>query len=99
MSSGPRLIDMSPHTRQLMLKICDGDSRVPPILYQLYRYRRHHEMCQWIVDHRLIGPQLIAWLKNDFEGSPMKMAAFIISKLEHERKMRPVLIDRDYLPS
>lgn len=90
---------MNEATRQLMLRICDDDSRIPPILYQLYRYRRRHEIFQWIVDHRYTGAQLLAWLRISHEGSPMKLAAFVISRLEREKTARPVLIDRDWVNS
>jgi hypothetical protein len=91
-------MEMDESTRQLMLRICDGDMRIPPVLYQLYHYRRRHEIFEWIVKHRITGAQFVAWLQGVHENSPMTLAAFVISKLEHEKKMRPVLIDRDYAP-
>lgn len=90
-------MEMPEATRQLMLRICDGNADLPPILYQLYRYRRRHEIFEWIVKHGFTGKQLIAWMHSAHEGSPMRMAAFVISKLEREKRPRPVLIDRDYL--
>lgn len=92
-------VEMPEATRQLMLRICDGCPHIPPVLYQLYRYRRRHEIFEWLVQHHFIGVQLLGWLKAQHEGSPLKLAAFVISMLEREARPRPVVIDRDYLPN
>lgn len=97
MSDTPRLIPMSEGLRQAMLRLCDGDARVPPILHQLWSYRRRDEIYAWLLANRFTGGSLVNLLKFQFKMSSMTMAAFIIAKLEHEKKMRPVLAGKDFI--
>lgn len=91
-------MEMDETTRQLMLRVCDGDARIPPIVFQLFFYRRCHEIFEWLVKHHFTGDRLVGLLREGYENSPMRLGAFVISRLERADKMRPVEFGKDWLP-
>lgn len=93
-------MEMNESTRQLMLRICDGDTdQVPKILFLIFKdYPRHHEMFEWLVRHRIIGKTFLGFFRESHQNSPMLLTAFLISKIEHEKKMRPIIFGEDFIP-
>ena len=60
---------MDSQTRALMLKICEGDMRVPPYLFMVKDNPRRIEFMSYLVQKGLVGGQFILWLQNHYGGS------------------------------
>jgi tRNA A37 threonylcarbamoyladenosine biosynthesis protein TsaE len=88
---------MSEERRILHLMVMDGDASAAPLLYHLDKYRRADELLKWLIRNGLTGRRFVEWVKCEHGNSVLKAGAYLLMKIEHEKKTRPVLIGDDYL--
>lgn len=77
---------MSPGIRELFMRVTDGDQRLLPMMHQLWHYRRHPELLNWLIGRRITGPLFFQFVKVEFDGSVMAMVKYILSVLDSDQK-------------
>lgn len=90
---------MNPRRRALMFRVMDGRPDVLPYLHFLDRFVRCDDILSWLIENRLTGKQFLSWSKELFGVSMLKMAAFVLSRLEKQtgKTKRPVIVGKDVL--
>lgn len=88
---------MSPRRRELILKVCDGDSRVLPALHMCTQFYRCDEMVEWLLKHKITGHNLWDWIKESHGGSYFSMAKFVLTRVKREAVLQPVIAGRDFI--
>jgi hypothetical protein len=83
-------------TRDLTLKVLDGDPRVIGYLRHFQHYAMQQEMLRWLVDARLTGREFIAWAREK-KASPMEAARFILGRLAKEAGPKKIELGKDWI--
>jgi len=83
---------MTESTRQLMLKIIDGQETVVRFCYFLSQFKRQDQMLQFLINARLTGRTLVDWLKVNFQNSFLEASAFILRYVKGDAEKQPVFL-------
>lgn len=88
---------LTPETRELMLKVCDGHPEVPKLLFFFLKMRRRDDMLRWCLANKMKGNEFMLFFKNECDSSPLEMMKTIKNRVERLDKIAPVLVGRDYI--
>ena len=85
---------MTPRLRDLMLRVIDGDPRVLPYMFDLYRTLHVTRVLQMALERGLTGYRFIEWTKTPegvsilgaaySEALPEKLNASVVNKMERD---------------
>lgn len=84
--------------RQMMLKVMDGDMRIPPILFSWKDFARIDDVLEWCIRNRMTGKNLYTWLYGTFRNSILNPLHFIVAKIDKDPEYKPFIVGRDFLP-
>lgn len=91
---------MTPQRRALFFRVLADYQPVEellPILQHLDAFRRCDEMLAWLIANRITGKQLHLWMAFQHQRSMLKMAAYILQRLNRDPAPKPILVGVDYL--
>jgi DNA-binding CsgD family transcriptional regulator len=87
---------MSPKERELHLRVADGNPDALPFLYTFHSFVRCQEILSWLIEHRITGERFLEWIIKEHDKRVLSAGAFVLSKLEKEKTLKPVLAGRDF---
>ncbi len=87
---------MSERRRAQMLLIGDGVISIPHYLYYLDRLTRCDEVLDFLIREKLIGQKLADCIQFEHGNSVLRFAQWAIMKLDHEKKMKPIIAGKDF---
>lgn len=89
---------MTERRRHMMLIIAESNQAVLPILHMIDDYVRCDDILDWIIRNRLTGEEVVSMIKFQFKMSPLTFIKWVLSKIDKERELRPILMGRDMKP-
>lgn len=87
---------MSPLRTNLMMKIIDGDHRIPPLMYNFDRLVRCDELLKWLVNNNLTGVNFLGFLLEN-SNSFLQTAAEITRRVDKDKICKPIFAGRDFI--
>jgi hypothetical protein len=81
---------MNQATRELLLKVCDGNMRVPPHLFELRNHPKQFEFLRYLVAAQLTGKTFLEWLEFKYENK-IERAIAAWAKC-NEPRSRPIVL-------
>jgi hypothetical protein len=83
---------MTPFTRDLILKVMDGDIRLGRLMWVFANHKRCDEMLIWCLKNNLKGKELFEWADSvwGFKFS-LPVLQFISKKLDRDLEVKPIL--------
>lgn len=87
---------MTSARRDLMLRIYDGEEQVLRVLYRMQGLTRLDEVLSWLVEARLTGKNLLAWMRIQHENSLLKTVSFILMRVNNDKAVQPLFIGKDW---
>lgn len=82
--------------RGLYLDVWAGEAQALYILWGFNKFLRLDEALLWLVANKITGKKFISWFQEDMGGSHLMSMSFMLKKIEHEKKLRPVLLGKDF---
>lgn len=80
-----------------MLRICDGDMRVPPYLYIFNSHKRVDEVLDWMLRNHFTGKNFILWAQGVHERSILEVIKEILMRIDKEKEIKPIIAGIDYI--
>lgn len=89
---------MSPWRREKMLMLNNGDinHQVNHILRIIDGHRRCDEVLAWCLRSGLTGDNIVEMVRYQFGFSPLTFLKWVLSKIDKENELRPVLVGKDW---
>lgn len=84
-------------TKELMLIVIDNNMALVPIMHQLSHYRDVNKFLKWLIMNRIIGFNLLDWLKINHNNSVMGMVKFITRYHNKELEDRAIILGKDWI--
>lgn len=88
---------IDPKTRDLMLRVFDGDCRVLPHLHRMANLVRIDEVLEYLIREGITGRKFIAWLDEKHRKSLLKAMSFILMRVNRDLIVRPLIHGKDLL--
>lgn len=88
---------LNDETKNLMLRVTDDNSSLIPIMHQISHYRYRNNILRWLIHNRIIGNNLLEWLKIDHDNSVMGMVRFIIKSNNKDKEFKTIIMHRDWI--
>lgn len=95
---GPSII---PSLRKHLFWDMQGDAplhEIDPILYQLNKLQKIDPILFWLVRNKLTGKKFLQFFDFEMRHSVFSLINYVLKKVEKEKKERPLLLNKDYIP-
>ena len=89
--------NLSNERKRLMHEVMAGRLAVVPILHQLSHYVFCDSLLRWLVKNRIVGNNLIEWLKIEHDGSVLGMVQFIVKHHNKNKEIKPIILNKDWI--
>lgn len=88
---------LSNKTKDLMKIVINDNMYLVPIMHQLSHYTYRDGILNWLIDNRLVGYNLLDWLKINHDNSVLGMVKFIIKHHNKSLEEKEIRINRDWI--
>ncbi len=91
-----------PKRRELFLRVWNGHTPVHDVTARLFYLDTHFpeagldDALRWLVRNQLVGRSFVQFVEADCGGSNLELHRRLISKLEHEKKLRKIYAGKDF---
>lgn len=70
----------------------DIASKCAPFLWQVYRHKRCDQILAWLLEHRIGGKDLLAFINGPCKGSFLLTIANVIARIDGEKVVKPLFV-------
>lgn len=83
---------LTPHLREMMMVVADGDPRVIHYLLELNKFKRVEDIIAWLCRNKLTGNNFIEWVKKEHFDSLLDVVSYILMKVDKDVQKRPIYL-------
>lgn len=74
----------------------DNELALVPIMHQLSHYRDCKKFLRWLIRNRIIGHNLLEWVKIEHGNSVMGMVQFIVKFHNKDAENKSIILGKDW---
>jgi len=82
--------------KNLMHMVMDGNLNLVAIMHQLHRYKDHKIILTWLIRNRIMGNNLVDWLKINHDNSVLGMVKEIVRRHNKEATEKSMILGKDW---
>lgn len=86
---------MSPKRKDLILMVWDGDDRTLRHLWMVNNLYRADEVLAYLIQNRLTGKRLVAFIEEDHKGSLLKAMCEVLRRINRDLEAKPLIVGKD----
>lgn len=96
-SSSKSTSRMTNRDRELIFIVADQDARLFLTISHWWKMKRFREIMAWLIENKLTGKTLWAWLQIPPHDGIFNSAGFILGRINKDRQVHMIRAGTDYM--